>query len=103
MPFARRVFLFAATLFTVATTGLCLTDTHNCLRAFTRRGASALSFRQNRMAHASEILTDIAHSGLRCTESPVIVDYTPYSLAKGQRTGDLVMILLDLFARKLHR
>ncbi|MGB8066157.1 MAG: glycosyltransferase family 2 protein, partial [Pseudolabrys sp.] len=64
MPFARRVFLFAATLFTVATTGLCLTDTHNGLRAFTRRGASALSFRQNRMAHASEILTDIANSGL---------------------------------------
>jgi polyprenyl-phospho-N-acetylgalactosaminyl synthase len=55
------------------------------------------------MAHASEILTDIAHSGLRYTEVPVIVDYTPYSLAKGQRTGDLVMIFLDLFARKLHR
>jgi hypothetical protein len=76
MPFARRVFLFAATLFTVATTGLCLTDTHNGLRAFTRRGASALSFRQNRMAHASEILTDIANSGLRYIEVPVTVDYT---------------------------
>src|SRR4030095_12123504 len=50
MPFARRAFLFTATLFTVATTGLCLTDTHNGLRAFTRRGASVLSFRQNRMA-----------------------------------------------------
>src|SRR5438874_540239 len=61
VPFARRVFLFAATLFTAATTGLCLTDTHNGLRAFTRRGASALSLRQNRMAHASEILTDIAN------------------------------------------
>ena len=103
MPFERRVFLFAATLFTVATTGLCLTDTHNGLRAFTRRGASALSLRQNRMAHASEILTDIANSGLRYTEVPVTIDYTCYSLAKGQRTGDFVMILLDLFARKLHR
>src|SRR4029453_15776762 len=102
IPFARRVFLFAETL-TVATTGLCLTDTHNGLRAFSRRGASALSLRQNRMAHASEILTDIAHSGLRYNEVPVTVDYTPYSLAKGQGTADLVMILLDLFARKLHR
>lgn len=103
MPFARRVLLFAATLFTVATTGLCLTDTHNGLRAFTRRGAVALSLRQNRMAHASEILTDIANSGLRYVEVPVTVDYTAYSLAKGQRTGDFVMILLDLFARKLYR
>ena len=43
-----------------------------------------MSFRQNRMAHASEILTDIANSGLRYIEVPVTVDYTPYSLAKGQ-------------------
>jgi polyprenyl-phospho-N-acetylgalactosaminyl synthase len=103
IPFVRRVFLFAATLFTVATTGLCLTDTHNGLRAFTRQGAVALSLRQNRMAHASEILADIAASGLRYLEVPVTVDYTRYSLAKGQRTSDFVMILLDLFARKLHR
>jgi polyprenyl-phospho-N-acetylgalactosaminyl synthase len=62
-----------------------------------------LSLRQNRMAHASEILADIANSGLRYLEVPVTVDYTRYSLAKGQRTSDFVMILLDLFARKLHR
>jgi polyprenyl-phospho-N-acetylgalactosaminyl synthase len=103
MPFVRRVFLVAATLFTVATTGLRLTDTHNGLRAFTRRGAVALSLRQNRMAHASEILADIASSGLRYVEVPVTVDYTAYSLAKGQRTSDFVMVVLDLFARKLHR
>jgi polyprenyl-phospho-N-acetylgalactosaminyl synthase len=103
MPCARWISLVAATLFTIATTGLRLTDTHNGLRAFTRRGAAVLSLRQNRMAHASEILTDIAHSQLHYVEVPVTVDYTPYSLAKGQRTGDFVMILLDLFARKLHR
>jgi polyprenyl-phospho-N-acetylgalactosaminyl synthase len=103
MPFLRRVFLVAATLFTVATTGLRLTDTHNGLRAFTRRGAVALSLRQNRMAHASEILADIANSGLRYVEVPVTVDYTAYSLTKGQRTSDFVMVVLDLFARKLHR
>jgi glycosyltransferase involved in cell wall biosynthesis len=103
MPFVRRIFLVAATLFTVATTGLSLTDTHNGLRAFTRRGAVALSLRQNRMAHASEILADIANSGLRYVEVPVTVDYTAYSLAKGQRTSDFVMVVLDLFARKLLR
>jgi glycosyltransferase involved in cell wall biosynthesis len=102
-PLLRRVLLYAATLFTTVTTGLRLTDTHNGLRAFTRRGAAALRLRQNRMAHASEILAEIARSGLRHVEVPVTIDYTAYSLAKGQRTGDFVMILLDLFARKLHR
>lgn len=103
MPFLRKLLLRAATVFTSATTGLYLTDTHNGLRAFSRRGAMALNFRQNRMAHASEILSDIADSGLRYVEVPVTIDYTAYSMAKGQRTSDLILVLLDLFARKLHR
>jgi hypothetical protein len=82
---------------------LRLTDTHNGLRAMTCRGAQALRLRQNRMAHASELLAEIARSGLRYVEVPVTIDYTEYSLAKGQRTGDFVMILLDLLAGKLYR
>jgi len=103
MPLVRKLLLCAATLFTSLTTGLYLTDTHNGLRAFTRRGAMALNFRQNRMAHASEILSDIAASKLHYAEVPVTIDYTEYSMAKGQRTSDLILVLLDLFARKLHR
>jgi glycosyltransferase involved in cell wall biosynthesis len=103
MPLLRKLLLRAATIFTSLTTGLYLTDTHNGLRAFTRRGALALAFRQNRMAHASEILSDIAASRLRYVEVPVTIDYTEYSMAKGQRTSDLILVLLDLFARKLHR
>jgi glycosyltransferase involved in cell wall biosynthesis len=102
-PLLRRLLLRAATLFTVMTTGLRLTDAHNGLRAFTRRGAMVLNLRQDRMAHASEILEEIARSGLAYVEVPVTIDYTAYSLAKGQRASDAVMILLDLFARKLHR
>jgi hypothetical protein len=102
-PLLRRLLLRAATLFTILTTGLRLTDTHNGLRAFTRRGAAALQLRQDRMAHASEILSEIARSGLAYVEVPVTIDYTDYSLAKGQRASDMILILLDLFARKLHR
>ena len=93
----------AATVFTRLTTGLRLTDSHNGLRAFTRKGAAAIRLRQNRMAHASEILVEIAESGLRYVEVPVTIEYTAYSLAKGQRIGDSVTILLDLFAQELRR
>lgn len=103
MPLSRRILLFAATVFTTATTGLRLTDTHNGLRAFTRRGAAALQLRQDRMAHASEILAEIARSRLRYVEVPVTIAYTDYSMAKGQRAGDFVMILLDLFAQRILR
>src|SRR5262249_10718749 len=70
LPAARRLLLRAATVFTQLSTGLRLTDTHNGLRAMTRRGAGAIRLRQNRMAHASEILAQIAASGLRHVEVP---------------------------------
>jgi glycosyltransferase involved in cell wall biosynthesis len=100
---ARRLLLRAATVFTQLTTGLRLTDTHNGLRAMTRRGAEKIRLRQNRMAHASEILAQIAASGLPYVEVPVRIEYTAYSIAKGQRLGDALAILLDLFARRLYR
>jgi len=99
----RWFLLQAAVWFTRVTTGLRLSDTHNGLRAMTREGASRLSLRQNRMAHASELLEQIAASGLRHVEVPVTIDYTQYSLAKGQRLSDSLAILFDLSAQKLHR
>ena len=103
LPPLRRLVLQAATLFTRLTTRLQVTDTHNGLRAMTRRGAAALKLRQNRMAHASECLSQIGSSGLRYVEQPVTIEYTAYSLAKGQNLRDAVLILLDLFARRLYR
>jgi polyprenyl-phospho-N-acetylgalactosaminyl synthase len=103
MPVGRRLLLQAAIWLTRVMTGLRLTDTHNGLRAMTREGASRISLRQNRMAHASELLEQIAGSGLRHIEVPVTIDYTRYSLAKGQRLSDSVAILFDLSAQKLHR
>ncbi|MFL6975395.1 MAG: glycosyltransferase family 2 protein [Xanthobacteraceae bacterium] len=103
LPPSRRILLRAATWFTRATTGLDITDSHNGLRAMTRRGASRIHLRQNRMAHASEILHQIATSGLKYVETPVTIHYSAYSLAKGQTLFDALLIILDLFARRLHR
>jgi polyprenyl-phospho-N-acetylgalactosaminyl synthase len=102
LPPLRRLMLRAATVFTRLTAGLDVTDAHNGLRAMTRRGAARIRLRQNRMAHASEILHQIAASGLRYVEVPVTIQYSRYSLAKGQRASEFVVILLDLFARRLH-
>ncbi len=103
LPRKRRLMLTAATRFTRLTTGLDLTDTHNGLRAMTRRGASRIGLKQNRMAHASEILHQIAQSGLPYVEVPVTIEYSAYSLGKGQTLSELLAILIDLFARRMHR
>ena len=103
MPAARRILLKAATLFTQLTTGLRISDTHNGLRAMTRRGADVIRLRQNRMAHASELLEQIARSGLGYVEVPVTIEYSRYAMAKGQRLADSLLILFDLSAQRLHR
>lgn len=101
VPASRRALLRMATLFTRLTTGLHVTDAHNGLRAFTLDAASRLRLTHDRMAHASEILSEIARLGLRYAEAPVIIRYTEYSLAKGQRPLDAIAILWDIFTAGL--
>ena len=103
IPTSRRLLLWAATWFTSATTGLELSDAHNGFRAMTRRGASHIRLRQNRMAHASEILDQIASSRLSYVEVPVTIEYSSYSLGKGQRSSAAIDILLDLCTRRLYQ
>lgn len=100
MPASRRVLLRAATALARRTTGLALTDTHNGLRGFRRDALTGLVLRQDRMAHASELQHEIARLGLRYLEVPVRIQYTSYSLAKGQRVTDAISILWDLLIVK---
>jgi len=93
LPASRRLALRAAVLFSRAASGLQLSDAHNGLRAFTRRAAERIDLRLDRMAHASELLDQIARSGLPYCEVPVHVRYTEYSTAKGQRLGAAPRIL----------
>jgi len=55
------------------------------------------------MAHASEILDQIATSGLVYVECPVTIRYTDYSKAKGQSGLNSLNILLDLFLQRLRK
>ena len=101
LPVARRAMLRLAIAFTRLTTGLRLTDTHNGMRAFTTAAAAKISITQNRMAHASEILSRIAELGLQYKEVPVTVRYTAYSAAKGQASLNAIAILWDIVTSRM--
>ena len=103
MTAGRRLLLKAAVAFTRLTTGLALTDAHNGLRLLSRKAASFIELRQNRMAHASEILDQISESQLTFVECPVTIRYTEYSKAKGQSGLNSVNIILDLFLQRLRK
>lgn len=103
MPASRRLLLRAATAFTRITSGLRVTDAHNGLRMLRRDAAEAITIRQNRMAHASEILEEIGRMNLSYCEVPVTVRYTDYSKAKGQSGFGAFNILIDLLLARIRK
>lgn len=96
MSASRRVLLKAAILFTRFHTKLPVTDTHNGLRMFRRSLAERLRIRQRRMAHASEILSELARLEANVVEVPTTITYSDYSRRKGQRFFDSIKVLVDL-------
>jgi glycosyltransferase involved in cell wall biosynthesis len=97
MPRSRRIVLRMARIFERLTTGVSLTDAHNGLRAFTRAFAERIDLQMADMAYASELLGLIKQSGMRYAEHPVTIQYTEYSMAKGQRSINSVNIAMDIW------
>lgn len=95
----KKFVLRLAVMFTNLTTGIKLTDAHNGLRGFRVEALKPIRLRQNRMAHASELITQIARFKLRYVEEPVHIVYTEYSRAKGQSLWNSVNILVELFLK----
>lgn len=103
VPRRRRVVLRAAVLVNAVLTGVLLTDAHNGLRALRRNAAERIHLNENRMAHASEILTQIRRAGVRYVERPTTIHYSEYSMEKGQSAWNGVRIVVDMVLRRIFR
>jgi glycosyltransferase involved in cell wall biosynthesis len=101
IPWVRRAVLKLGVIFTRALSGIRVTDTHNGLRAMTRRGAESIHLTLNRMEHASQFLDQVVASGLRYVEVPVRITYTSHSLAKGQASSAAMRIAAKLMVERL--
>ena len=103
IPMSRRWMLRLAVLFTRLLSGVALTDAHNGLRAMTRQGAQRIHITMNRMEHASEVIDQIAASGLKYVEVPVHIRYTADSLAKGQKSSAALRLGIKLLLERVIR
>jgi polyprenyl-phospho-N-acetylgalactosaminyl synthase len=95
----KRLVLRTAALQSRMSTGLQLTDAHNGLRVIAAPVVAKINLTQNRMAHASELIQQLAELKPVLVEHPVEIVYTEYSKAKGQSLLNGVNILADLFFR----
>lgn len=103
IPFTRKLLLKGGVLFTRLFSGIRVTDTHNGFRALSRAAAEQIRLRENRMAHASEILDQIQSRGLRYVEVPVTIRYSAETMAKGQSSWNAVKIVAALFLGRFVR
>lgn len=95
----KRVILKTAVWVSNLTTSLKLTDAHNGLRLIRRDAAEQIELKQDRMAHATEIVLELGQTQLPWKEYPVELLYTDYSKAKGQSVLNAVNILVDLVVK----
>ncbi|MDX1807961.1 MAG: glycosyltransferase family 2 protein [Sulfurospirillaceae bacterium] len=95
MPTKKKYLLKASRFFTWATTGILLTDSHNGLRAINIGKFPNFEITQNRMAHASEIISIIKTLKMNYIEMPCKIRYTSYTLQKGQSMWNSINIILD--------
>ena len=101
MPMSRRLVLKAAVIFTRIVSRIAVTDTHNGFRVLSRSAAQTIRIRQDRMAHASEILDEIRRLGLRFREVPVTIRYSAATLEKGQSSWNAVRIAWQFLVGKV--
>ncbi|MDY5584318.1 MAG: glycosyltransferase family 2 protein [Arcanobacterium sp.] len=94
--FLKKIVLTTVAKISNLRTGLQLTDAHNGLRVLSRNTLEKINITQPRMAHASQIIEQLAQIGGSWAEVPVSIDYTEYSRAKGQSLLNGVNILTEL-------
>jgi glycosyltransferase involved in cell wall biosynthesis len=103
VPFQKRALLRTGILVSWLLTGVRLSDTHNGLRALSRRALERIHLQENGFAHATEILQRVREARLRLVEVPITVSYTDYSMRKGQPISNSINVLFDLILARMFR
>jgi glycosyltransferase involved in cell wall biosynthesis len=103
IPWSRWLVLKLGVLFTRVVSRIGVTDTHNGLRALSRRAATRLRITENRMAHASELLEQVRRYEISFCEVPVTIRYSPTSMAKGQSSWNSLRIAAQFLLGKVVR
>jgi len=99
MPVSRKIIKKLALILTRLTTRLDITDTHIGFQAWRVDALKKIRLNQDRMAHASQLLAEISRLKLRYAEAPVTINYSDYSLKKGQSIFGSFRIIWDLLIK----
>lgn len=101
MPKGRRLVLALGNFVTFLFFGVWTTDSQSGFRALSKRAIQGLNLKSNRMEVSSEFFAEIHRLKLKYSEIPIHINYTSYSLSKGQKNtasmGVLIKLLYKVF------
>ncbi len=103
IPPIRRFYNHIGNIVTWALFGVWTTDSQSGIRAFNRTALESIRIRCSRMEVSSEFFDEIKKKNIRWKEVPIHVQYTAYSLSKGQNFTHGVRTVLRLVLRRRHR
>lgn len=101
MPLLRRLNNLAFNLLTWLFFGQTTSDSLSGFRGFNRRAIDLIRLKTERMEVSNEFFAEIKRHRLRLAEVPIKVIYTPYSMGKGVKPGNVFAIIFRLVLRLL--
>ena len=101
MPFLRRFNNLAFNVLTLIFFGKKTSDSLSGFRGFNRRAIQSIHLKTERMEVSNEFFAEIKRHRLRLEEVPIKVIYTPYSIRKGVKPGNVFAIIFRLVLRLL--
>lgn len=100
---SRKIILKLAILFTFFLSNIKLSDAHNWYRVFRSKILDKISLSIDWMWHASEFIDIISENKIKFREVPVNITYTPYSLAKWQKSSNAIDIAIKFIWNKFFK
>ncbi|WP_367392699.1 glycosyltransferase family 2 protein [Lewinella sp. LCG006] len=101
VPLKRRILLRMGIVFNHLLCGVRMSDAHNGLRGLNLHAMQQIRLRENRMAHATELIWQIKQSTLRWQEVPVNITYSAYSMQKDNAWWRALRIMRDVLTRRM--
>ena len=103
MPLFRRLANKIANVITGVLFGVWVSDSQSGLRGFTCRVAKKLNLHSDGFEFCSEFVREVNSLGFKIAEVPISVQYTPYSLKKGQNFAEGLKTFIKLFLKAILR
>lgn len=103
VPPLRRLANTIGNVVTFLLSGIYLSDSQSGLKVFSRKALEHIYITANGFEFCTEIVREVAESGLSYAEYPITVYYSAASLAKGQNLSTGIVTVCKLIVRTLMR